>query len=233
MNTSDDPWAALASFGQGDPAAAVPPALGAQRTAEEPDPWASTSAPDRIDLGGHEPATTAGTTTCYLLHFDRPLGPPGGRAKNTASHCTGSTTDLQARLAEHAKGRGARLLQVVKAAGITWRLARTWPGGRDRERQLKNQGGASRRCPECGVTPCSGNGARKQAAATKQPQVREGAPAQDPSPSSGRTRPAGVCAPLAAETQRLAAPPAEAIPAKERQPRELNGPRLADLEAEL
>jgi hypothetical protein len=28
-------------------------------------------------------------------------------------------------------------------------LARTWPGGRKRERQLKTQGGASRQCPIC------------------------------------------------------------------------------------
>jgi ribosomal protein L34E len=32
-------------------------------------------------------------------------------------------------------------------------LARTWPGGRARERQIKRQGGASRCCPMCGVTP--------------------------------------------------------------------------------
>jgi hypothetical protein len=32
-------------------------------------------------------------------------------------------------------------------------LARTWPGGRDHERELKVMGGASRRCPDCGVRP--------------------------------------------------------------------------------
>jgi hypothetical protein len=61
--------------------------------------------------------------------------------------------DLDARLAEHAGGRGARLLQVAQAAGITWTLARTWAGGRTGERQLKRQGGASRCCPQCGVRP--------------------------------------------------------------------------------
>jgi hypothetical protein len=232
MNTSDDPWAAPASFGQGDPAAAAPPAPAAQRMGEEPDPWARARAPDRIGPGGREPATTAGTTTCYLLHFDRPLGPPGASAKNTASHYTGSTADLQARLAEHEKGQGARLLQVAKAAGITWRLARTWPGGRDRERQLKNQGGASRRCPECGVKPRSGTGARKQAAALNQPEPDEGAQAQDTGQSPEHARPAWVRAPLAADPSRVAASPAEAIPANQRQPRELNGPQLADMEAE-
>jgi predicted GIY-YIG superfamily endonuclease len=83
--------------------------------------------------------------TVYLLHFDRPYG--------HAAHYCGWTADLAARLAEHATGRGARLLAVVRAAGISWQLARTWPGDRTRERALKRQGGASRRCPLCGVRP--------------------------------------------------------------------------------
>jgi hypothetical protein len=64
-----------------------------------------------------------------------------------------SADDLEARLAKHAAGQGARLLAVVKEAGIEWELARTWPGGRARERQLKRQGGAARMCPLCGVRP--------------------------------------------------------------------------------
>ncbi len=32
-------------------------------------------------------------------------------------------------------------------------LARMWPGGRPRERQVKRQGGHAQRCPLCGVTP--------------------------------------------------------------------------------
>jgi predicted GIY-YIG superfamily endonuclease len=77
----------------------------------------------------------------YLLHFDQ-------RYKH-AGHYLGSTGDLEARLALHAAGRGARLLEVVSAVGIRWQLARTWCGGKQRERQLKNQGGASRLCPIC------------------------------------------------------------------------------------
>ena len=53
-------------------------------------------------------------------------------------------------------GRGstdARLLAVVRAAGIGWQLARMWPGSRARERQIKRQGGHARKCPLCGVTP--------------------------------------------------------------------------------
>lgn len=81
----------------------------------------------------------------YLLHFSQPY--------KHARHYTGWASDLKARLAEHEQGRGARLLQVITAAGITWKLARTWPGDRKRERELKNMGGASRRCPECGINP--------------------------------------------------------------------------------
>ena len=231
MNASDDPWAAPVGFGQTEPPAAVPSAAAAQHIGQEHDLWASASPSPDLEPGGPGPGNASGSSTCYLLHFDRPY--IGANGKGIAKHYSGSATDLPARLAEHDKGQGARLLQVAKAAGITWRLARTWPGGRDRERQLKNQGGASRRCPECGVTPRSDNGARKQAAALKQPEAREGAQAPDPNQSSGHARRAWVRAQPAAETQRVAAPPAEAIPAKERQPRELTSPKLADMEAEL
>jgi hypothetical protein len=90
----------------------------------------------------------------YLLHFDRPYGPGGGaNCRGTAMHYTGWTSNLDRRLREHANGQGARLLAVAKEAGISWELARTWPGGRDLERRLKNRGGASRRCPLCGIHP--------------------------------------------------------------------------------
>jgi len=87
----------------------------------------------------------------YLLHFDEPIGGP--ERYKMAQHYLGWTNDLLARLAEHASGQGARLMEVVRDAGIGWQLARTWLGGRQRERQLKRQGGASRLCPLCGVTP--------------------------------------------------------------------------------
>ncbi len=44
-------------------------------------------------------------------------------------------------------------MAVIKAAGIDWKLTRTWKGDNYRERQLKNQGSSKRRCPECGVNP--------------------------------------------------------------------------------
>ena len=82
----------------------------------------------------------------YLLHFTEPY--------KHAAHYLGFTTDLPARLAEHAAGHGARLTQVVKAAGIGWSLTRVWTEAtRVDERRLKNQHGAARFCPTCGARP--------------------------------------------------------------------------------
>jgi predicted GIY-YIG superfamily endonuclease len=80
--------------------------------------------------------------TVYLFHFDQRY--------EHAGHYTGWAEDLDHRVAEHQAGRGARLIEVITQAGISFRLARTWPGvTRARERQLKRQGGASRHCPIC------------------------------------------------------------------------------------
>lgn len=90
--------------------------------------------------------TGAWIGVAYLLHFSKPY--------KHARHYTGWAIDLDARLALHAAGRGARLLAVVQEAGITWDLARTWPGAtRAHERSLKRRGGARRYCPMCGVRP--------------------------------------------------------------------------------
>jgi predicted GIY-YIG superfamily endonuclease len=85
------------------------------------------------------------TEVVYLLHLDTPY--------KHARHYTGSTGNLTARLADHAAGRGARLLAVVQAAGIGWQVARTWPGGRDAERAIKRRHNAPRLCPLCSVRP--------------------------------------------------------------------------------
>ena len=77
----------------------------------------------------------------YLLHFNQPY--------RHARHYTGWTLDLGSRIANHTAGTGARLVEVIIDAGIGFVVARTWPGDRNRERQLKRQGGASRRCPIC------------------------------------------------------------------------------------
>ena len=80
------------------------------------------------------------TTVVYLLHFHVPYA--------HARHYLGSTSDLDARLAEHQRGAGARLMEVVSQAGINWTLVRAWKGDRKRERKLKNY---HRRalCPLC------------------------------------------------------------------------------------
>ena len=83
--------------------------------------------------------------TVYLLHFDQPY--------RHARHYVGWARNVKRRLVEHEAGRGARLLAVVRAAGIGWQLARMWPGSRTRERQIKRQGGHARQCPLCGVKP--------------------------------------------------------------------------------
>jgi hypothetical protein len=87
------------------------------------------------------------TGTVYLLHFDQPYK----HARHYVQQWT--ARNVKRRLAEHEAGRGARLLAVVREAGIGWQLARLWPGGRPRERQIKRQGGHARKCPLCGVRP--------------------------------------------------------------------------------
>lgn len=82
-----------------------------------------------------------GDVTVYLIHFDTPY--------KHARHYIGWTPNLERRLRQHRQGEGARLLAVIKDAGITWRLARTWEGGRDVERRLKNWHKARQMCPIC------------------------------------------------------------------------------------
>lgn len=79
--------------------------------------------------------------TAYLLHFSEPY--------HHAQHYLGSTNDLEARLAEHHTGQGARLTQVIRKAGISFSLARTWNGGREQERRLKRWKKSTDLCPLC------------------------------------------------------------------------------------
>ena len=77
----------------------------------------------------------------YLLHFLSPY--------KHARHYLGVAEDVSARLAEHRKGTGARLTQVVREAGITFVVARTWRGGRRLEHKLKGWHSGVRLCPIC------------------------------------------------------------------------------------
>jgi predicted GIY-YIG superfamily endonuclease len=79
--------------------------------------------------------------TIYLLHF--------AQAYKHAKHYVGFTKDLSTRLDQHATGQGARLLEVITEAGISFELARTWNGTRETERSLKNRKATPRLCPIC------------------------------------------------------------------------------------
>jgi hypothetical protein len=135
------------------PASPAPPALPARADAGEllrawiaAQPWAQ---PDPGPLGWvyllcfRDPATGA----------HRPLQGNGCRGQY-AGHYWGWTTDLVRRIErEHRnpawKGPG-RLVQVAMAAGLTFELAWVeYPATLGRERRLKDQGSAYRRCPLC------------------------------------------------------------------------------------
>lgn len=82
----------------------------------------------------------------YLLHFDQPY--------KHARHYLGYTVNVDQRLAMHAAGRGARLLEVLKANGINWTVAWVRVGDRQLERRLKDRHESPRLCPIC--TPKGG-----------------------------------------------------------------------------
>jgi hypothetical protein len=95
----------------------------------------------------------------YLLCFrdpatgqHRPLVGNGCRGQY-AGHYLGWTDDLIRRISQHRnpRWRGAgRLVQVALEAGLTFELAWCeYPATRGRERRLKSQGSAYRRCPLC------------------------------------------------------------------------------------
>ena len=81
------------------------------------------------------------TGTVYLLHFDAPY--------RHARHYVGYTDNLPRRLEEHRKGTGARLMEVIKDAGIGFTVARTWAGDRATERRKKRSGSRALLCPLC------------------------------------------------------------------------------------
>lgn len=85
-----------------------------------------------------------GFSVVYLIHFDSPY--------KHARHYLGTTKDLTHRLTQHSKGTkfgGARLMEVIINAGISWQVSRLWIGGIALERQLKRWGNHGRICPIC------------------------------------------------------------------------------------
>lgn len=88
--------------------------------------------------------------TVYLLHFDQPIS-----ADHTAQHYIGYAVDrnLNARLAHHKAGTGARICAVALSRGIDWQVARTWPKeSREFERKLKRRKAGKKLCPICQTT---------------------------------------------------------------------------------
>jgi predicted GIY-YIG superfamily endonuclease len=85
---------------------------------------------------------------CYMLCFDRPY--------QHARHYVGWSEDVLDRLDQHAKGHGARLVEVITQAGIGFTLVRICEGTRRTERAIKNAGGAVRYCPACTPHPRNG-----------------------------------------------------------------------------
>jgi predicted GIY-YIG superfamily endonuclease len=88
--------------------------------------------------------------TVYLVHLDQRLG--SDHPKGSAGHYLGQTQDLERRLETHRAGLGARILAAAVDRGIGFDVVRTWPGGREEERQLKRQRNAPRLCPRCSGT---------------------------------------------------------------------------------
>lgn len=81
------------------------------------------------------------TEIVYLYHFDQKIA--------HAQHYLGSCVDLDERDYLHQTGQGARLLQVAKERGVKFEIVRTWQGGRQLERKLKNRHDGARLCPIC------------------------------------------------------------------------------------
>src|SRR6266568_2323088 len=85
----------------------------------------------------------------YLLHFYNPVTLETARLAHAGHYC-GSSEDVSARLAEHGTPRGAKLTLAVRRAGLSWFVAKTWVGGRRKERLLKSRKNAPRElCPIC------------------------------------------------------------------------------------
>lgn len=84
----------------------------------------------------------------YLIHFTRPISPD-----SPCRHYVGFCKDLAARIQQHERGNGARLLEVAGERGIAWRVARVWRGSRRDERAIKDRHNTPRYCPLCNPNP--------------------------------------------------------------------------------
>jgi predicted GIY-YIG superfamily endonuclease len=81
------------------------------------------------------------TRYVYLIHFNEPY--------KHARHYLGSCDKLFARMQQHTRGTGARLLAVIKDAGISWQLVAVWKGDKKSERAARNRHDRQSLCPLC------------------------------------------------------------------------------------
>lgn len=79
----------------------------------------------------------------YILHFEEPIA--------HAQHYVGfaQSVHLEDRIEKHRSGRGSRLTQVFYERGISFKVSRIIPGGRTKERKIKNWKCTPRICPIC------------------------------------------------------------------------------------
>lgn len=83
--------------------------------------------------------------TVYLIHFKKKF--------HQTRHYLGWTegSDIKPRIDKHKAGAGSRLLRAVGAAGISFKVVRTWENvDRHFERKLKKQKNLRHQCPHCG-----------------------------------------------------------------------------------
>lgn len=89
------------------------------------------------------PLDLPGESGVYLVHLDSPLG-------QSAHYLGYAPKSIRLRFVAHRKGQGARMLQVARERGLTFRVVRCWIGmGSWFERYLKRQKHHSRFCPYC------------------------------------------------------------------------------------
>jgi hypothetical protein len=97
---------------------------------------------------------TPAQASCHLT-CDKARQAPA-RARRNCRQVQHWTLNLTERLAAHSHGSGSRLIEAISRAGISFILARTTTGTRDKERAIKNAGGQVRYCPLCTPKPRKG-----------------------------------------------------------------------------
>jgi GIY-YIG catalytic domain len=93
------------------------------------------------------PWTAQTPGTVYIFHFHRPIGNLAN-PRAQASHYCGFTEDLDARIAEHMAGRGAKIVRAAVAQGITFEIHH-WPACLAVEKLIKRRKETSVFCPTC------------------------------------------------------------------------------------